>query len=188
MQAGGGRIAATDTAAARTVAALGVGVSARWEIDFWGRYRRATEAARAQLLASEWGRRAVASSVVSGVAQAYYGLRSLDLQLAIARRTLTSRQESLKLTQVREQGGVTSLVDVREAEQLVFGAGATIVELERRIAQQENLICGPHRRLPVAGDARPRAGRPAAAAGRSRRPPVRAAGAAARHPAGRAGD
>ena len=140
VQAGGARIAATDTAAARTVAALGVGVSARWEIDFWGKYRRATEAARAQLLASEWGRRAVASSVVSGVAQAYYGLRSLDLQLAIARRTLTSRQESLKLTQVREQGGVTSLVDVREAEQLVFGAGATIVELERRIAQQENLI------------------------------------------------
>jgi len=139
-QAGGGRIAATDSAAARTVAALGVGVSARWEIDFWGRYRRATEAARAQLLASEWGRRAVASSVVSAVAQAYYGLRSLDLQLAIARRTLTSRQESLALTQVRERGGVTSLVDVREAEQLVYGAGATIVELERRIAQQENLI------------------------------------------------
>ena len=121
-------------------AAIRVGVSARWEIDFWGKYRRATEAARAELLASEWGRRAVASSVVSAVAQAYYGLRSLDLQLAIARRTLTSRQESLALTQVRERGGVTSLVDVREAEQLVFGASATIVELERRIAQQENLI------------------------------------------------
>jgi multidrug efflux system outer membrane protein len=140
VQAGGGRIAATDSAAARTAAAIRVGAAARWEIDFWGKYRRATEAARAQLLASEWGRRAVASSVVSAVAQAYYGLRSLDLQLAIARRTLTSRQESLALTQVRERGGVTSLVDVREAEQLVFGAGATIVELERRIAQQENLI------------------------------------------------
>jgi len=140
LDAGGGRIAATDTSAARTAAAIRVGVTARWEIDFWGKYRRATEAARAELLASEWGRRAVASSVVSAVAQAYYGLRSLDLQLAIARRTLTSRQESLALTQVRERGGVTSLVDVREAEQLVFGAGATIVELERRIAQQENLI------------------------------------------------
>ncbi|MFI5076111.1 MAG: efflux transporter outer membrane subunit [Vicinamibacteria bacterium] len=140
VDAGGGRIAATDSAAARTAAAIRVGATARWEIDFWGKYRRATEAARAQLLASEWGQRAVASSVVSAVAQAYYGLRSLDLQLAIARRTLTSRQESLGLTQVRERGGVTSLVDVREAEQLVFGAGATIVELERRIAQQENLI------------------------------------------------
>jgi len=140
VQAGGGRIAATDSAAARTAGAIRVGAVARWEIDFWGKYRRATEAARAQLLASEWGRRAVSSSVVSAVAQAYYGLRSLDLQLAIARRTLTSRQESLALTQVRERGGVTSLVDVREAEQLVHGAGATIVELERRIAQQENLI------------------------------------------------
>jgi multidrug efflux system outer membrane protein len=140
VQAGGGRLAATDSAAARTAAAIRVGATARWEIDFWGRYRRATEAARAQLLASEWGRRAVASSVVSGVARAYYGLRSLDLQLAIARRTLASRQESLALTQVRERGGVTSLVDVREAEQLVHGAGATIVELERRISEQENLI------------------------------------------------
>ena len=140
VDAGGGRIAATDSAAARTAAAISVGATARWEIDFWGKYRRATEAARAQLLADEWGRRAVASSVVSAVAQAYYGLRSLDLQLAIAQRTLTSRQESLALTQVRERGGVTSLVDVREAEQLVFGAGAVIVEIERRIAQEENLI------------------------------------------------
>ena len=74
------------------------------------------------------------------VANAYFELRALDLQLDIAQRTLASRKESLQLTQVRESGGVTSLLDVREAEQLVFGAGAAIVDLERRIAQQENLI------------------------------------------------
>jgi multidrug efflux system outer membrane protein len=140
VQAGGGRLAATDSASARTAGALRAGAVAAWEIDFWGKYRRATEAARAQLLAAEWGRRAVAATIVADVARAYYGLRGLDLQLEIARRALASRQESLALTQVRERGGVTSLVDVREAEQLVFGAGATIADLERLIAQQENLL------------------------------------------------
>ncbi|HEV2985163.1 MAG TPA: TolC family protein, partial [Vicinamibacterales bacterium] len=101
-------------------------VSARWEIDFWGRYRRATEAARASLLASEWGRRAVATSLVSQVASAYFELRAFDLQLDIATRTLASRRESLRLTEVSARGGATSLVDVRQAEQLVFNAAATI--------------------------------------------------------------
>jgi outer membrane protein, multidrug efflux system len=140
VQAGGGRLAATDTSGARTAGAIRLGAAAAWEIDFWGKYRRATESARAQLLATEWGRRAVAATLVSDVAQAYYGLRALDLQLEIARRALASRQESLELTRVRERGGVTSLVDVREAEQLVHGAGATIADLEARIAQQENLV------------------------------------------------
>jgi multidrug efflux system outer membrane protein len=111
-----------------------------WELDFWGRFRRATEAARAQLLASEWGRRAVVTTLVSQVANAYFGLRALDLELDIARRTLTSREESLRLTQVRERGGATSLVDVRQAEQLVYGARSEIATLERDIAQQENFI------------------------------------------------
>jgi multidrug efflux system outer membrane protein len=114
--------------------------SASWELDFWGKYRRATEAARAQLVASQWGRRAVLTTLVSQVATAYFGLRTLDLELDISRRTLTSRQESLQLTQVREQGGVTSLVDVRQAEQLVYGAAGEITTLEREIAQQENFI------------------------------------------------
>ena len=114
--------------------------STAWELDFWGRFRRATESARAQLLATEWGRRAVLTTIVSQVADGYFALRALDLQLDISRRTLASRQQSLQLTQVRERGGATSLVDVREAEQLVFGAGAAIADLERRIAQQENFI------------------------------------------------
>jgi multidrug efflux system outer membrane protein len=140
VQGGGGRTAATDTSPARTAGAIRAGVSAGWEIDFWGKYRRATEGARAELLAAEWGRRAVATAVVGAVADGYYNLRSLDLQLEIARRTLTSRQESLELTRIRERGGATSLVDVREAEQLVFGAGAAIADLERRIAQQEHAL------------------------------------------------
>jgi multidrug efflux system outer membrane protein len=114
--------------------------TAAWEIDFWGKYRRATEAARASLLASEWGRRAVATSLVSQVASAYFELRAFDLQLDIATHTLASRRESLRLTEVTASGGATSLVDVRQAEQLVFNADATISDLERQIAQQENFI------------------------------------------------
>jgi multidrug efflux system outer membrane protein len=111
-----------------------------WEIDFWGKYRRAIEAARASLLASEWGRRAVATSLVSQVASAYFEMRAFDLQLDVATRTLASRRESLRLTEVTTRGGATSLVDVRQAEQLVFNATATIADLERQIAQQENFI------------------------------------------------
>jgi outer membrane protein, multidrug efflux system len=116
----------------------GVGLS--WELDFWGKFRRATEAARAEMLASEWGRRAIVTSLVSQVATVYFELRALDQQLDIAQRTLGSRQESLRLTQVRETGGAGSLVDVRQAEQLVFGANAQIVDLQRLIEQQENAL------------------------------------------------
>jgi multidrug efflux system outer membrane protein len=114
--------------------------TAAWEIDFWGKYRRATEGARASLLASEWGRRAVAASLVSQVASAYFEMRAFDRQLDVATRTLASRRESLRLTEVTASGGATSLVDVRQAEQLVFNAAATITDLEREIAQQENFI------------------------------------------------
>jgi outer membrane protein, multidrug efflux system len=115
-------------------------LSAAWELDFWGKYRRASEAARANLLASEWGRRAVASTLVSDVASAYFQLRSLDLELEISKSTLTSRQDSLKLEQALEQNGSISLVDVRQSEQLVYTAAETVPDLERRIQQQENLI------------------------------------------------
>jgi multidrug efflux system outer membrane protein len=114
--------------------------SVSWFPDFWGQYRRASEGARAEILASEWGRRAVLTSLVSQVASGYYTLQALDLQLEIARRTLTSRQESLQLTEVRERGGATSLLDVRQAEQLVHSAQAQIVDLGRLIEQQENAI------------------------------------------------
>lgn len=117
---------------------LGAGIS--WEVDFWGKFRRANEAARAQFLATEWGRRAVITSLVGQVASLYFELRALDQQLDIATRTLGSRRESLRLTEVRETGGAGSLVDVKQAEQLVFGASAQIVSLSRQVEQQENAL------------------------------------------------
>jgi len=117
-----------------------VDLSLAWELDFWGKYRRATESARANLLATEWARETVISTLVSDVAAAYFQLRELDLQLEISRRTLVSRQDSLRLTQMLANGGATSMLDVRQAEQLVFTAAETIPDLERRIEQQENFI------------------------------------------------
>ena len=117
-----------------------VNLSAVWELDFWGKFRRATEAARANLLASEWARQEVVSTLVAEVAAAYFQLRALDLELEISKRTFDSRQESLRLTQILANGGATSLLDVRQAEQLVFTAGAEIPALEQQIAQQENFL------------------------------------------------
>jgi multidrug efflux system outer membrane protein len=117
-----------------------VNLSAAWELDFWGKFRRATEAARANLLASEWARQEVVSTLVANVAAAYFQLRALDLELEISKRTFDSRQESLRLTQILANGGATSLLDVRQAEQLVFTAGAEIPALEQQIEQQENSL------------------------------------------------
>jgi len=112
-----------------------------WELDFWGKFRRASEAARAGLLAAEWNRRAIITSLVSSVASGYYQLLELDLEHDIATRTLASRKESLELTQLQESHGTVSILDVRQAEQLVYNAAQTIVDVERRSAQQENLLC-----------------------------------------------
>jgi len=117
-----------------------VNLAAAWELDFWGKYRRATEAARANLIASEWARREVLSTLVANVASAYFQLRALDLQLEISKRTLNSRQESLRLTRILADGGSTTLLDVRQAEQLVFTASAEIPVLEQQIEQQENFL------------------------------------------------
>jgi len=115
-------------------------LSVIWNLDFWGKYRRQTEAARAQLLATEWGQRAVLSSLVANVATAYFQLRALDSQLEISQHTLASRQQSLKLTQVLESHGSGSGLDVSQAEQLVYTASETIPDLERQIQQQENVL------------------------------------------------
>jgi multidrug efflux system outer membrane protein len=119
-------------------------LSVIWNLDFWGKYRRQTEAARAQLLATEWGRRAVISSLVANVATAYFQLRALDSQLEISQRTLASRQQSLKLTQFLESHGGASGLDVTQAEQLVYTASETIPDLERQIQQQENVLSVLH--------------------------------------------
>jgi multidrug efflux system outer membrane protein len=111
-----------------------------FELDLWGRLRRATESARADLLASEEARRTVVTTLVSEVATAYSQLREPDLQLESARRTLDSRRASRRLGQPREEGGVASLLDVRRAETLVYTAAVAIPALERRIAQTEHLL------------------------------------------------
>ena len=116
------------------------GLSLSFELDFWGRWRRATEAARADLLASAEGRHVVLSDLVSSVAIAYFQLRTLDLSLEIARRTVGLRQDSLRLVQLREEGGVVSLMDVYQAETLLSGALREIPDFERQIEQTENLI------------------------------------------------
>ena len=115
-------------------------VSGVWELDFWGKFRRATEAARANMLASEWARQQVISTLVSNVATAYFRLRELDLELEISQRTLTSRRDSVKLTQLLADHGAISMLEVRQAEQLVYTAAEQVPDLQRRIAQEENFL------------------------------------------------
>src|SRR5499426_3732151 len=111
-----------------------------FEVDIWGRLRRTTEAARANLLATEEDRKAVVTTIVGDVSAAYFNLLELDTELEIARETLATRKESLNLIRTRQQGGVATLLDVRQAEQLVYTAAQTIPDIERLIEQTENQI------------------------------------------------
>src|ERR1700688_4546005 len=117
-----------------------VTANAAWDLDFWGKYRRATEAARADLLAADWARQEVNATLVANVAAAYFQLRELDLELDISKRALAARNESLQLTQTLEEHGINSILDVRQAEQLLYTATGQIADQERRIEQQENLL------------------------------------------------
>jgi len=111
-----------------------------FEVDLWGRLRRATEAARANLLSAEENRKAVMTTLVGDVATSYLTLRELDAELDISQQTLETRRESLRLTQVRQGGGVSTLLDLRQAEQLVNTAAETIPALQQQIGQTENQI------------------------------------------------
>ena len=111
-----------------------------WDLDFWGKYRRMVEASKASLLASQWARQEVITTLVAEVASAYFQLRELDMELEISKRTLKSEQESLGLTKHLADHGSASMLDVRQAEQVVYAAAEKVPDLERRIQQQENLI------------------------------------------------
>lgn len=111
-----------------------------FEIDLWGRLRKATAAARADLLASEEARSAVITTLISDVATSYFNLRELDFELDISRRTLASRQESLRIIKLRQERGVSTMLDVRQAEELVYDATEVIPAVELAIEQQENFI------------------------------------------------
>ncbi len=114
--------------------------SASWTPDFWGLYRRQTEAARAQLLAQTWARRAVQMTLVQQVATDYLELRALDRQLEITEETIKVRRQSVDLTKTLESGGSAPLSDVRQAEQLLYTATAQVPQLEEQIQQQENAL------------------------------------------------
>ena len=111
-----------------------------FEIDLWGRLRRATEAARANLLNAEENRKVVVSTLVSEVATNYFQLLELDYELEISQRTLDTRRESLRLVRNRRAGGLATLLDLRQAEQLVSSAAATIPQTRQQIEQTENQI------------------------------------------------
>ena len=111
-----------------------------FEVDIWGRLRRATEASRAELLGADETRKAVVTTLVSDVATGYLSLRELDDQLEISQRTLASRQASLELIRNRQTGGVATRLDLRQGEQLVYSAASTIPILQQQIEQTENQI------------------------------------------------
>jgi outer membrane protein, multidrug efflux system len=111
-----------------------------FEVDIWGRLRRSTESARAGLLNAEENRKAVITTLVSDVATDYFNLLQLDYELEISRRTLDTRRDSLKLVEERQTGGVATLLDRRQAEQLVRSASETIPTLQQQIEQTENQI------------------------------------------------
>lgn len=111
-----------------------------FEIDIWGRLRKQTAAARADLLATQEAQRFVVTTLISDVATAYFSLRELDFELEISQRTLVSREESLRLISLRQQRGVSTMLEVRQAEELVYDAREVIPALEQSIQQTENFL------------------------------------------------
>jgi len=113
---------------------------AAFQLDFFGKLRRATEASRAELLATEDARQTVILTLVSDVASDYFALLQLDLQLQITRETVKTQEDSVKLTTLRVQHGVATKLDVLQAQQVLDTANASIPDLERLIAQEEDAI------------------------------------------------
>jgi NodT family efflux transporter outer membrane factor (OMF) lipoprotein len=125
-----------NTAASYTQA----GFNLNWELDVWGRLRRLNEAARAQYLASQEGRRAVMTTLIADVSSSYFGLREQDLELDIARRTKVNADKGLELTTLRNKRGAATGLDVHQAEQLLYTATAQIAAAERGIGQTEDQL------------------------------------------------
>jgi len=119
---------------------LELAADASFQLDLFGQLRRATEAARAQLLATEYGQRTVTLTLVSDVASAYFSLLQLDLELEISKDTVETQQGSVKLTSLRLDHGVATKLDVLQAQQVLDTANAQIPDLERQIGQEEDAI------------------------------------------------
>jgi len=117
-----------------------VSVQASYIIDFWGQYRRATEAARANLVATQYAQDVVRTTLVSDIASAYFNLRQYDLQLEYSQKTLAAEKEMLNLNTVKFKGGESAETDVLQAQLLVQQAEAQIISLQQSIEQTENVI------------------------------------------------
>ena len=118
-----------------------------FQVDLFGRYRRATEAARAQLIGTQDAQQTVVLTLVSDVASDYFLLRGLDLQLQITKETVRTQQDSVKLTELRLQHGIATTLDVLQARQVLDAANAQIPDFERQIGQTEdaiNILLGKH--------------------------------------------
>ena len=131
---GGGAVTPTETAIYSLTADMS------WEIDFFGRIRRATEAQNALFLGTLEARRSAVLTLVADLARAYFKLRAFDLQLEIARRTIASRREYAELAKDRFEGGLTPEVDLRQAEAELLRIEVVTYDLEREIRQAENEI------------------------------------------------
>ena len=134
---GGASRTGVDSPLDSTVGIFGI---ASWEIDLFGKLRRATEASRAELLAIQENQKAVMQILVAQVASAYFDLREYDAELGLVRESIKTRQESLMLVMAREEGGVSNLVEVDQAKTLVASAQANASLLENAQEQTENLI------------------------------------------------
>jgi multidrug efflux system outer membrane protein len=137
---GQGLLSTPDGEGRPTTNKFEVSLTADWEIDLWGKVRRASEAARADLLAAEDARRGVTVSVIGLVAESYFQLLALDKQLRIAQRTVVSREFSLSLFRQRQAGGDVSDLELSQIESQYWFARSRVPALERAIVVQENAI------------------------------------------------
>jgi multidrug efflux system outer membrane protein len=115
-------------------------IEASWILDFWGQYRRATQAARANLLATEYGQKVVFVTLVSGVASAYFQLREFDSQLEFSNQMVVADKDILRINTIKFKGGEAAITDQYQAELLVEQAEAQVITLQQSIEQTENQI------------------------------------------------
>jgi multidrug efflux system outer membrane protein len=116
------------------------GLQLSYMVDFWGQYRRATEAARANLVASEYARRLVQTTLIAGIATAYFQLRSLDSQLDFSKQSVVADQESLRINTINFKGGEYALTDVYQSQLLVQQAQLEVITVQQSIEQTENQL------------------------------------------------
>jgi outer membrane protein, multidrug efflux system len=129
-----------DPTSQSTYNILALTADAAFQLDLFGRLRRATEASRAQLLATEDARDTVVLTLVSDVASDYFALLELYLELQITRDTVKSQEDSVKLTKLRLDHGLATKLDVLQAQQVLDIANAAVPDLERQIGQEEDAI------------------------------------------------